>query len=265
LAGFLKLEEPNRADFQFILDIEQRTQPILQLLVRKQLNEARQVMLNDPLLKLFFWPEAIKKFRELTSAEILNPLFIAVAMEIQLSILACQDIYHGKQSSDSWFTSLLPSAQGRYRSPTAQFFDWLKKEMGARSIGAMLDDSRLAPLLGAETKRGQLDESTLKRWSCGQHNPSNKLIEELAKALYPEDTRSKAVPLGARHFACRLLNTLGYLAQTISEAASKATTEDLRQKLWPWPALPFGHTNFEEWCQARYPVWLEFHRQRQRA
>lgn len=264
LAGFCTQEELNRPDFQFILDIERRTQPILQLLVRKQLNEARQMMLNDPLLTQFVWPAAIERFNGFSLNDDLNPLFVAIVLEIQLSILACRDISHCEHPSNSWFASLLPSAKERYLPPTSQFFDWLKKEIGASSIGAMLDDDRLAPLLGAETERGQLDESTLKRWSCGQHHPSTKLIEGLAKALYPEDTRSKAAPLGARHFACRLLNTLGYLAQTLSERASKATTEELRQKWQPWPALPFGHTNFEEWCQARYPIWLEFHHQRQR-
>ncbi len=29
--------------------------------------------------------------------------------------------------------------------------------------------------------------------------------------------------------------------------------------MWPWPAYPHGHQDFEAWVAVRYPFWLDFH------
>lgn len=258
LAGYCTPEEHKRPDVQFMLEIERRSWPVMQLLVRKQLEEARETMLNDPLLKLFFWPEAVEIFRGLKANADPTPLIVSVALEVQLSALACRDLFYCKKPCHSWFSSLLPSTEVRPRPPTARFFDWLKQEMGAHSMSAMLNDERLKNLVGED----KLDASTLKRWSTGQYHPSIKLLEHIAQALYPENTAECARPLAVRNLASHLLNTLGYLAQTLSEQTSKIATEEIRRNCLPWPAMPFNHQSFEEWCQARYPVWLEFHNSR---
>lgn len=243
--------QPNHA---FRIEIEQASFEPIRLLRENKITESLDYLLANPLMRQFFWPEAIQCYAALKTNKELPPLQLSISLEVELSILASLDVHYAPEGI-SWFSELLPSES---RNPTAQLFRWLTNSVEAESIGGLLDESPLNEL----TNMGRLDAGTVKQWSCGDHHPQQQTINEMAVILFPEQN---GLPLCVRDWAVRNLNLWGYLVQTVRERVESAASAQQKKSVQPWPNLPFGYASFEEWCQARYPVWLEFHRKKKNA
>lgn len=257
-AGFFYSQDSTRkAQYpgqSFIVALEQACVKLRLLLGKKDYSGFYESLQKDELLSNFLWPEVIAICAKGGANE--DEMLMwnsSVAMEVHLSILAAQDVDFGTAAGTpetSWFSDLLPGSDGK--KPTAKLFRWLKTQAGTPSINKFLKDKRLLTL-------GSLEESKVKRWSNGSHHPRRDFVHQISKLLFEDELNC---PLRARDDAVRLINTLGYIAQTYIELAAERCDERWQALFQPWPNLPFGHTNFEEWCQARYPIWLEYHRNR---
>lgn len=239
---------------QFILEIEQKCKPVSFEISRGGFQKAWFYLNNDPLLKNFLWPSVKSAYKRVSTIQELAPIQLAIALEVQLSVLASIDVSLMSDKTDletSLFIQLLPTEE---YSPTAKFFHWLKQLLEARTIDEWVNHEQILPFFDDD----ELDVSTVKRWSSGTFHPSHKLINRLASAIYPS---GGSEPLIARDWASRYINALGYLAQQCSERAESAIagSKNESRKWQPWPIFPFGFSTFHEWIINRYPIWLEFH------
>lgn len=235
---------------QYIVSIERCCYRPGQLLKQGNVTDALQLLLGDALMESFFWPEAIAAFQQTTRMPISGPMpvQVSIALEVQLSILACLDTFLMSQhdTTASWFLPLLPTEK---QNCNARFFRWLKGD--APSIEAWLNQKSLLSATNSP------DISTAKRWSSGASLPSHKHIEELADILSDEPTT-----IQARHWATTYLNLLVFVAETYIDRSQKAATEEGRNKWLPWPTLPFGHPSINVWLHTRYAFWLQYHQAR---
>ena len=239
---------------QFILEIERKCTPVSFEISRGRFQKALFYLNNDPLLKNFLWPSFKSAYKRVSTIQQFGPIQLAIALEVQLSVLASIDVSLMADKTDleeSLFIQLLPNDT---HSPTANFFHWLKQLLNAKTIDEWVNHKKILPFFDDN----ELDVSTVKRWSCGAFHPSHKLINRLALAIYPIDGSE---PLIARDWATRYINALGYLAQQCSERAeSESLGSEIERRKWaPWPNFPFGFPTFEKWIMHRYPIWLEFH------
>ena len=239
---------------QFILEIERKCTPVSFEISRGGFQKALFYLSNDPLLKNFLWPSVKSAYKRVSTIQQFGPIQLAIALEVQLSVLACIDVSLMADKTDlesSLFIQLLPND---FHAPTANFFHWLKQLLNAKTIDEWVNHKAILPFFDDN----ELDVSTVKRWSSGAFHPSHKLINRLALAIYPN---GGSEPLIARDWAARYINALGYLAQQCSERAESALLgSKIESRKWePWPKFPFGFSTFEKWVVHRYPIWLEFH------
>ncbi|OYD77413.1 UNVERIFIED_ORG: hypothetical protein BDU10_2514 [Burkholderia sp. CF145] len=61
-----------------------------------------------------------------------------------------------------------------------------------------------------------------------------------------------------QYSAAKVVNLIPYLGQTVE---TKTRENGEPPAMWPWPAYPFGYPDFESWAAARYPFWLDCHRE----
>lgn len=238
----------------FILDIERACKAPMRLVQERRFAEAAGMLAEHMVMQQFLWPRALSVFSCATEPLQLLPTQAAVALEIRLSLVALVDVTVSlKEGNDSpsCFSCLITTDEKHPRNPTSLFFQWLKAEVGASTINALLDKD--------ESESGALDISTLKRWSSGSHQPHEDCLRPLAAELFGD---SEYEPLWNRYWASRYLNFIGYLAETFIERASSLTGTDQAGALAPWPELPFGYPSISSWMHARYPVWLAYHRNR---
>jgi hypothetical protein len=214
-------------------------------------DEAVDLMLADPLLSRFLWDEAAAVFRDTVEFQKLRIVQSSLVLETELSTLAALDaelcLEAGNQA-DSMFRCLLPGSTTGKANPVSLLFAWFKTEFDLKSIDSTLSH---APLVEFE-----LAEATLKRWSSGTHCISETTFGEMVSALGEEEDHTPAM---ARHWAARVLNLIGYVGQHFSTHARALAVTPLPRVAAPWPEHPFGYSSFEEWCQARYPYWFDFH------
>lgn len=163
----------------FILEIERACKAPMRLVQEHQFTEAASMLAEHPVMRQFLWPRALSLFSCATEPLQLLPLQAAVALEIRLSLVALVDItvsLRENNNSPSCFSCLIPTEGEHLRNPTTLFFQWLKAEVGASTINALLDKD--------ESESGALDISTLKRWSSGSHQPHEDCLRPLAKELF---------------------------------------------------------------------------------
>jgi hypothetical protein len=235
-----------------ILAIEQACAEPFRLVNQGRLTEASQLLLADSLMQRFFWPEAIDIFNYHTEAQQLVPLQASISIEVLLSDLAACDAEYGPslfETKESLMADILPTPERLDCNPTKLFFDWLKKQTGARSIDAMLNDKRCEGL--------EVDLVTLKRWSSGKHLPNPHLLQNLADAFFG---KADQPAVWVRYWGAKYLNFIGYIAQECSQRAENLIATGIENSCRPWPNLPFGHTSFESWCHTRYLYWHEYHK-----
>lgn len=158
-----------------VLAIERACKEPHRLVHQGRCAEAAAMLQADPLMRSFLWPDALAIISAARRPEQLRPLQLAVALEIQLSLLALTDASDPPEEGGdtSSFSCLVPPAQGAACNPTSLLFRWLKAAAGAASIGDLL---RRAP--------AQIDPTTLKRWSSGAHQPSETWLRALSQHLF---------------------------------------------------------------------------------
>jgi hypothetical protein len=208
-------------------------------------SEAVDFMVSHPLLSALLWPAMEEALRKAPNLETLLPLRAAMSLDAHLGWLAAWDIdvCEKRRDAKSQFTCLLPSQNHPGRNPTSLLFDELKRRSRASSIHEMLDGC------------SDQSEPEIGDWSAGKHFPDLGKLEKLMKAHGLEDPDDTLYP---QFGATKLINLLGYLGQSLSDRARKKGEPPA---LWPWPAYPFDHPDFESWAAARYPYWLTYHRE----
>ena len=237
-----------------ILEIERASAEPHNLVRQGRLAEAMEHLARDPLTTRFFWPEAKTIFNHAANERQLVPLQASLAIEVHLSCLVAWDVelqLDGCSTTGSLLRDVLPSTESPGCNPTSLFFRWLKREVGASSMKALLEHPKARGL--------SLDIVTLKRWSRGSHHPSITWLRPLMRAFFGD---AEYAPAWSRYWGAKHLNMLGFLAQQLSERTAAAKGAEQRSALLPWPAFPFGYTSFEEWGQARYGYWLAYHQQK---
>lgn len=237
----------------FILEIERACKEPEQLVREQKFELAAQAISTHPILRLFVWPQALDIFASAETSAALLPLKVSVAFEIRLSLVALVDVIGAQATgtpSASIFGCLLPSSELN-GNPTSLFFRWLKDEVGAQTIGALLDKD-------ASGNGGIADVTTLKRWSNGSHQPSKRLVRDLAKEYFgnADDER-----LWDMYWASRYLNFIGYYVEMLCARVLSMVPEK-QHEFAPWPHLPFDCDSIPTWLSTRYPYWLAYHRHR---
>lgn len=209
---------------------------------------AVEYITTHPLLNALVWPEALEVLRGATSLNALLPLTIAMAMDAHLGWLAAWDLDDAehRELPAPQFACLLPSSARRGRNPTSLLFDELKRRLQVSSVAEILDKGDSEP---------EVEIGTLYRWSSGKNFPD---AETLSKVMVAYGLLDERDILYRQFNAARLINLLGYLSQDI---AGKSRERGEPTALWPWPAYPFGHPDFESWAADRYPFWLAYHRE----
>ncbi|MRR49657.1 MAG: hypothetical protein EG825_01880 [Rhodocyclaceae bacterium] len=232
-----------------ILSIERASSAPQHAVEQGNFKDAASLLAKDELLSMYLWPEA---FSLIESAQTLDSLLLlraSVALEVQLSILAAMDVQSGL--AESIVQRVMPRADQPGWNPTKLLFTYVLKENGLSTIQALYEHK---PLNGQ-----RLELSTLKRWSAGSHFPNQVWFGPIVKALWGD---ANYAPAWNHYWAAKHLNYVGYLAQTFSEAARKLEGTDNEAKYRPWPHYPFGYSCFEDWAQARFPVWKTYHHHR---
>lgn len=241
------------AQSRFILEIERACKEPFLLIQANRYSEATELLETHPVMQLFLWPQALTILSSAKSKDKLPPLQVAVALEIRLSLIALVDAtVTDSITSEAYsnFSCLVPSCE-QQRNPTSLFFYWLKKEVGASKIEEIADDRKDRNL--------EIDITTLKRWSSGSHHPSQNWLSTIAQEVFGD---AQYEPLWNMYWASIYLNFLGYMAQTCRGKAVRLIGTPMENNLMPWPNLPFGHDSIESWFESRYPIWIEYHRNR---
>lgn len=197
---------------------------------------------NDPLLKNFLWPSVKSAYKRVSTIQQFGPIQLAIALEVQLSVLACIDVSLMADKTDlesSLFIQLLPND---FHAPTANFFHWLKQLLNAKKLLMRVNHKAILPFFDDN----ELDVSTVKRWSSGAFHPSHKLINRLALAIY---SKWWVRTIDCPGLGQQIHHALGYLAQQCSERAESALLGfKIESRQWePWPKFPFGFSTFEKW------------------
>lgn len=254
IRGIEEAGESPSAPNRLLKYIEAGSSDAARLLREDQIEPALESLERHHVIRECICPEVREAWGSSLDRRFLLYPLMAILLEVRLCWLAAWDSHWADRvGMSSPFSDILPLAGPRPKTPNSRFFDWLKSRAGAKSINSLLDDSRMEPLLA----EGQLNASTLKRWSCGSHAPDRALLSRIGQALF-SDARDEAMWM--RYWGARQFTFLGYVAETLSHGALPAVEHELGQALLPWPQLPFGHETFEAWCQARYPFWLQYHR-----
>ncbi|WP_155888322.1 hypothetical protein [Cupriavidus sp. WS] len=209
---------------------------------------AVEYITTHPLLNALVWPEAQEVLRGATSLNDLRPLTIAMAMDAHLGWLAAWDLddAENRELPAPQFAGLLPSRMHPGRNPTSLLFDELKRRLEVSTITEMMDRGHRVP---------DVEVGTLYRWSAGKNFPDTVTMSKVMEAHGFLDDRDI---LYRQFSAAKLINLLGWLGQDI---ATKTREHGEPSVLWPWPAYPFGHPDFESWAAERYPFWLAFHQE----
>lgn len=233
----------------YLAVLERSGRQTQQLLEAGDAAGAADFMTNHPLLSTLLWPEALEVLRKAPNLQAISALTAAMSMDAHLGWLAGWDLdeAENKGLESPQFACLIPSQSRRLRNPASLFFDELKRRLRVSSVSAMLDKASVVP---------EVEIGTLYRWSSGKHFPD---LERMTKLIAAHGIRNPKDMLYRQHSAAKLINLLGYIGQSLS-VISRENGEP--PAMWPWPAYPFGHPDFESWAAARYPYWLDYHREK---
>lgn len=219
------------------------------LLEAGDMEGAASFMADHPLLQALVWPEALKVLRSAPSLKALNPLTSSMALDAHLGWLAAWDLDYAEEKGVELphFACLLPSHAQSGRNPTSLFFDALKRRLGVSTVAGILESRDVPP---------SVDMVTLYRWSAGLQFPDLDKLTTLMAAYGLKDPQDL---LHWQFHAAKLVNLMAYLGQRLA-ALTRESGEP--PAMWPWPAYPFGHPDFESWAAERYAFWLAFHREK---
>ena len=248
------------AQSSFILEVEHACKEPLRAILENRYTEAAALLSSHHLMQHFLSEDVLSALSSAHSSEQIEPLQISVGLEIRLSLVALVDVSleaKGGGTNFSHFRCLLPYAREIPMSrkyipnPTSQFYAWLKEKVDAPAIEKLFGDNLL--------DEDSASIATLKRWSAGTHQPNENAIKKVAVQLFEDEEYE---PLWNMYWASVYLNFIGYYAKLYQDRAIMFAATQQPVAVAPWPKLPFGYDSVDSWLEARYPIWLDFHRGR---
>jgi hypothetical protein len=236
-------------------EVERESQSALQLLrVEDYAGLACEIEANSTLSQ-YFKPVAVARLRTAVSvSHALAPRASALC-ELFLSLwvrLTCVCAKHFSDDSliDTQRALLKVTADGQIK-PGQAFFQWLKNELGAKTMAHILE---LAQLQSRDASDKWPDESTLKRWSCGRVFPSERafkaLLGHLACGWGDREMRTRqSLRIVAHYFLARRLDALIDLVQCLMPTHPGAQANS------PFLDMLEAQT-LEEWLCTGFEKWL---------
>ena len=244
-----------RPQSAFILEIERACKEPERLVRQRQLANAAATLSAHPIMREFLWPHALRILASAKHPSNLLPLQASVALEIRLSLVALVDVTLARAAGtpvDSYFSCLIPPDE-ESGNPTSLFIHWLKNEVGAETTEELLSKNK--------SKNGGIANiTTLKKWNIGSHQPNTAWLGALAKEHFGDSDHEL---LWNMYGASRYLNFIGHTAETIRNSVLQLDSKEKQTLMAPWPQLPFNCDAIPSWFNTRYPLWLDYHRQRQ--
>lgn len=203
-----------------------------------------------PVLSGYLWPEVIAKIRNATTQQEVLEARLFVALEIQLSWLACWDAqfqvdgYATEQILSHIFPNL---SEEEITQPNALFFKWLAEYSGTkRKLSTKIVQ---VTKLAAETSDDSITRQ-LRRWKSGKGFPSDDTLDALYRNLYGERAHQKS-DQNRKHWAlcwsmAKATKRINFLMPLLAPMARITS-----------PGFPFGYTSIQEWRESRYRHWYE--------
>lgn len=220
---------------------------------------ATRAMKSDELTAPLLSPEMSYALAAVTSQQRLGPVQWAITLETALSHLAAWSVSIEESRGDTTggeISALLDGPAGRTGAPGPQFYRVL---MRATQQGSMMGlVNRLSDARGSSPSV-QLAVETLKRWSAGRTLPEDGLIQRIAKKCCPDQEERLLRLL----WVARYLTLLGFVTENLlARMVPHVDAPGAAEVFAPWPTFPYGQSNFQSWCQQRYPFWYRYHQGR---
>lgn len=203
-----------------------------------------------PVLSGYLWPEVISKIRNATTKQEVLEARLFVALEIQLSWLACWDaqLQTDGLATEPMLTHLFPDLSSeKVAQPNALYFRWLEEYSGTkRKLSTkILQVSKVA----AETSDDSIKRQ-LRRWKSGKGFPSDDVLDALYRNLYGPRAHEKT-DKNRNHWAmcwsmAKATKRINFLMPLLAPMARIVS-----------PGFPFGCTSIQEWRESRYRHWYE--------
>jgi hypothetical protein len=234
------------------MEIERACREPTAALRRGKFDVAVDQLLSNPVTSVLLWREAVDALDGKTAVEHLAPLQFAGALEVELSCLAALDaqlqVVDGHNGSTF---AVLVSEEGAAINPAAMFFRWVAQNIRKASLSEL---DEVLQRLGCG-----VNLTTLKDWNRGKRLPSVTWLKLIAKE---RPQLANGDELWILYWAAKTLMMLGYYGTLCANRVAAETRPIVRSRQRPWPAFPYGHSEFGDWLRARYPVWLAYHRAR---
>ncbi|MDB5988776.1 MAG: hypothetical protein JWQ10_179 [Herbaspirillum sp.] len=236
---------------EFFLEVERESEAALSLMHKQRFADAAQEILNNEFFAPFLWEGAREALGRVTSVGALFIVRTSLAMEVFLASMVIYELEYEATAGIYDLGLLLdiwPTVDAKVKNSFGMFFEWVKKQSGARTLGEFFNHPSLH-------KVDSMDEVRLKRWSSGRHQPKKEWLDEIAKALWG-DVEHPAFQM--RLATAQRVNFLGFFYQQILTLIPKDMTPNQAQEVYPWPFCPHEYSDFALWGRERYPIWREF-------
>lgn len=236
-------------------EVERASQRAIQLLQDKDYGGLADEIAANVTLRTYFTPVAVDEMRRVVSDEqalVVRAAGLCEFLLAQVARLACLTINYRNDESlrESYQRFLKPGQDGRV-NPGRAFFQCFKEAVGAKSIGHIL---ALAAMHSTKQDGPLPNDTTLKRWSCGQSFPSEKafrgLLRQLACVWNDRELLSdRSKRIVAQYCVARRLDALLDLVQSLTGKRLQANV--------PHPFMSLlGATKVDEWIIIGYEKWL---------
>lgn len=206
--------------------------------------DAANLARSNPVIRPYLTDAALEALADAkTLDETLPPRFAGV-LELLLSQIALVDqSLTTRDSKFEGFEHLLNSGSVDKIKPGRGFIHWLMRR---------LDVNSLPRLLERDTRKSQLDDSTLKRWSSGAEFPSEDSARRFVEAILPKKSEEGHDALwhqsATQYWAARRLHKTLVLAEILFSAASETSS---------WGTRLLGTKGAAQWARQRYGGWRE--------
>lgn len=234
------------------VEIELASKPVDELLRTLNFSAASAFVASNPVLSPYLTDAALNRLAMSTSEdEALLPRTAGMCEFLLAQVARADQMLSSLPMAvalPSRFIYLIRSNEKQVCNPGREFFHWVKDLLKIRSIGDFLD-------LATSCDLQNVNESTLKRWSCGQEFPREEKFARVIKAVLENpscvaDYRA-LTEIGAHYWAARRLHKLLELVRQFLKIGSAP-----HDKAGPWATL-LGETSSDRWIHDRYLFWLD--------
>lgn len=233
-----------------VIDIERALVEPTLAWQKEEYSRCADLISAAPVLSGYLWPEVIAKIRNATTQQEMLEARLFVALEIQLSWLACWDAQFQVDgyATEPMLNHLFPDlSTEEITQPNALFFKWLAEYSGMkRKLSTKIVQ---VTKLASETSDDSIKRQ-LRRWKSGKGFPSDDVLDALYRNIYGPRAHEKT-DKNRKHWA---------LCWSMAKATKRINF--LMPLLAPMaritgPGFPFGHTSIQEWRESRYRHWYE--------